>query len=89
MRAIALEVGSLVFEGVDEESNDYRLEGRSAWITVDGLTVYIHRTAAGVIVDIYPRSNEADDPALASCEAAFVEAPYPLDYEISGKEVTD
>jgi hypothetical protein len=71
MRAIAQEVGSLVFEGVDEESNDYRLEGRNAWISVDELSVYVHRTPEGVTVGIYRRNNEADAPALASCEAAF------------------
>jgi hypothetical protein len=86
MRAIAQEVGSLVFEGTDEDSNDYRLEGRSAWISVDGLSVYVHRTSEGVAVGIYPRNNEADDPALASCEAAFADVSCQLDCEVSGKE---
>jgi len=79
MRAIAQKVGSLVFEGADEDSNDYRLEGRSAWISVEELNVYVHRTSEGVAVDIYPRKNEADDPALASCEAAFADVSFPLD----------
>jgi hypothetical protein len=74
MRDIAQEPGSLVFEGVDDDSNDYRLEGRSAWISVDDLSVYVHRTSEGVAVDIYARNNEAEDPALASCEAGFADA---------------
>ena len=86
MRAMAQEAGSLVFEGEDEDSNDYRLEGSSAWISVDELSVYVHRTSEGVTVDIYPRRNEADDPALASCEAGFADAFCPLDGEALVKE---
>ena len=73
MRTIEQEAGSLVFEGVDEDSNDYRLKGRSAWISVDKLSVYVHRTSKGVAVDIYSQGNEANDPVLASCEAAFAD----------------
>lgn len=74
MRAMTQEAGSLVFEGEDEDSNDYRLEGSSAWISVNELSVYVHRTSEGVTVDIYPRKSKADDPALASCDAAFANA---------------
>jgi len=58
----------------DEGDNDYTLkeDQTSCWITVDNLSVYVHRTDEGVIADILPRKGEDGDP-IASCYAFFNE----------------
>lgn len=53
--------------------DDYTLDGRFAWITVEDMSVFVHRTEEGVIVDIFPRGKEVDDP-IASTYAYFGEA---------------
>jgi len=44
--------------------NDYTLKPghTSAWITVDSMSIYIHRTDTGVQVDILPLNNEMVEP---------------------------
>jgi hypothetical protein len=50
---------------VDYEMSD---EAPSCWIGVDGLSVYIYRTAKGVSVEVFKKGCE-DDPPL---DAIFV-----------------
>lgn len=56
----------------DTEDSDYILnkDFRSAWVTVDNLSVYISRTDEGVVVDLYPHGDENNDP-LGSTYAFF------------------
>jgi len=46
----------LMHDGED----DYTLEGRGVWITVNNLSVWIHRDDTGVSVDICPLHDEAN-----------------------------
>jgi len=65
-----IETGALTHN----QERDYTLkeDQTSCWITVDNLSVYVHRTDEGVIADILPRKGEAGDP-IASCYAFFTE----------------
>ena len=58
--------GSLVQDAPGE--NDYTLKAgeTSCWITVDDLSVYVVRTDEGVVVDIFPRWEEAEDPIAST-----------------------
>lgn len=69
------------------EGVDYTLhpEATSCWITVDNISVYIVRTDEGVVVDLYPKGREAEDPALAGTYAFFTEAED--DYEHEDRDV--
>lgn len=51
---------------------DYELVGESTWITVKNLSVYVKKTDEGVVVDIFNKGEEADEP-LASTYAFFNE----------------
>lgn len=64
---------------LQEDHSDYELQDgeRSVWVTVDNISVYIIRTDEGVVVDLYPRGREADDPTLGSTWALFAEADPP------------
>ena len=46
----------------EEKETDYTLVGSSCWITVETLSVYIHKTDEGVVVDVYPKNEETEDP---------------------------
>lgn len=76
--------GVLSVENNDESpATDYVLDPKanSCWITVDVFSIYIHRTDEGVVVDIFARRNEMDEPmastyaftneALPSCKECF------------------
>ena len=64
----------LRFEG----DNDYILEaktGKDVWIGIGPISVCVHVTDEGVVVDFWPNHNEADAPfSLASAYAFFQEA---------------
>lgn len=53
---------------------DYVLDCGNVWITVKHLSVRVHETDEGVVVDIWPLGREEDDDILASCYAFFAEA---------------
>jgi hypothetical protein len=64
-----------------DDETDYILRGKSTWITVHNLSVYIHRTDEGVVVDVYGHGgpagdspNESED-TLATTYAFFAEGP--------------
>lgn len=63
-----------------ENDNDYVLDegARSVWITVDNISVYIHRTDEGVVVDLYALGVE-DDECLGSTYAFNNEAQGVID----------
>lgn len=54
-------------------ATDFTLVGESAWITVNNLSVHIKKEHEGVVVDIYGRGSECDDP-IASTYAFYNEA---------------
>ena len=59
------------------EINDFVLKDNSCWIDVDNLTVYIHKTDEGVIVDIYGKKDGktlADEGPISSTYAFFNES---------------
>lgn len=58
-----------------EEATDYVLPDalNSVWITVDNISVYIHRESQGVAVDLYPLNDENSD-LLSGCYITFAEA---------------
>jgi hypothetical protein len=46
-----------------DSGGDYTLTpDNSCWITVDGFSVYIHRTDEGVVVDITAKGHEDETP---------------------------
>lgn len=47
---------------LDKYGEDYVLTGNSAWVTVGGISVYIKKTDEGVVVDLYERNSEMEDP---------------------------
>ena len=57
----------------DDCATDFTLVGESAWITVNNLSVHIKKEHEGVVVDIYGRGSECDDP-IASTYAFYNEA---------------
>jgi hypothetical protein len=76
-----------------ENDNDYVLDegARSVWITVDDISVYIHRTDEGVVVDLYALGVEADD-CLGSTYAFNDEAKALIDElesPVEGSVITD
>lgn len=59
---------------LDEETDAEMTPGaESTWVGVDDFSVYIKRTADGIVVDIYARGAE-DVDALASCYAFTADA---------------
>lgn len=58
---------------VNITDGDYVLADGAAWFTVKNLSIRIHTTDEGVVVDIYPLNAEADE-AIASTYAFFNEA---------------
>ncbi len=58
---------------VKNGDSDYTLKHQSAWITVGNLSVYINRTDEGVVVDIFKKERETDDP-ITGTYASFCEA---------------
>jgi len=53
-------------------SDDYVMTENSIWVTVENLSVYIHKTDEGVVVDIYPVGQEMDN-SIVSTYAFFNE----------------
>ena len=53
------------------EINDYVLNGNSIWIDVENLTLYIHKTDEGVVVDIYPKKTDLLDSEIIASTYAF------------------
>lgn len=60
---------------ISEGGNDYVLKKghRSAWITVDGISVYVVRGDEGVSVCLYSKGDE-DGDSIAETWATFGEA---------------
>jgi len=60
----------------DLTESDYTLpsEQNSVWITVENLSVYVHKTDEGVVVDILPRGDEMSE-SIASTYAFWTEVP--------------
>ena len=56
------------------DSNDYTLdpEAGSVWISVKNLSIWILPRPEGVLIQAYPRFDEADDPAI---DEIFVDYP--------------
>lgn len=54
--------------GID---NDYTLrdDHPSVWITVGTISVYVRRTDEGVVVKLFPKGDEAEDPPLDYAKA--------------------
>lgn len=48
------------------DGTDFTLVQDSAWITVKGFSVYLKKTDEGVVVDIYKRDGECDDPVAST-----------------------
>jgi len=69
----AIERAALLPHDPTECGSDFVLDGASAWITVDSLSVYIKREAEGVVVDVFPAGAEGTG-SLASTYAYFDEA---------------
>jgi len=42
-------------------SDEYTLDNISVWISVKKMSVYVHQTDEGVIVDVYALGHEDDD----------------------------
>jgi hypothetical protein len=55
------------------KDGDYVLTDGRAWFRIDNLAICIQKTDEGVVVDLYPHSEEACDP-IASTYAYFAEA---------------
>ena len=53
-----------------QDGSDYTLRPseNSAWITVDGFSVYVKREDDGVLVDIFGKAREGENP-IASTRA--------------------
>ena len=51
---------------------DLVLQEEPIWITVENLSVYVHKTNEGVVVDIFPLGDEMEDP-ITSTYAFFNE----------------
>jgi len=52
---------------------DYVLEDGCAWFEVENISIRIHKTDEGVVVDLYPKGRE-DEDAVASTYMYFSEA---------------
>jgi hypothetical protein len=72
---------------LDEETDAEMAPGaESTWVGVgDDFSVYIKRTADGVVVDIYARGAE-DCDALASCYAFTADAKFVYEEEAKKDE---
>lgn len=57
---------------------DYTLADGAAWFTIQNISIRIHATDEGVVVDLYPRELEMNPP-LTSAYAFFSEAENELD----------
>ena len=57
------------------EGNDYVLKPKEScvWVEVNNVSVWIRRTETGVVVQLFPKGNEAAVDALDSCSVSFVE----------------
>ena len=60
---------------VELTGEDYVLpkDQTGVWIRVDNISVWVHRSDEGVVVDLWPHQGEMDEP-LASTYAFFSEA---------------
>jgi hypothetical protein len=49
------------------------MKGRSCWITVNNLSVWLRRSdgAQGIVVEVYPKGHEAEATPLAGISALF------------------
>jgi hypothetical protein len=54
-----LELDNQDIESID--GNDYVLKGRSCWIKVENVAIYIRRTDEAVLVELYPNGDEGTD----------------------------
>lgn len=56
--------------------NDFEMKGRSCWITVNNLSVWLRRSdgAQGIVVEVYPKGHEAEATPLAGISALFSDA---------------
>tara|TARA_R110000765_G_C18739460_1_gene586509 strand:+ start:214 stop:429 length:216 start_codon:yes stop_codon:yes gene_type:complete len=65
---------ALVLDKEGDTATDYELneEYHSCWITVNNISVYIHRTDEGVAVNLYPVDRETED-SIAGTWASFAE----------------
>jgi len=57
--------------GLRKNGEDYVLV-QKAWIGVGTLSVYVHRTAEGIVVDVFRKGEEDGDP-ITSTYAYFGE----------------
>lgn len=56
-----------------DSPEEFTLFGDKVWITVEKLSIHIHKTDEGVVVDIWPLGCEDADGPVASTYAFFEE----------------
>lgn len=50
----------------DQDPSDYILTGKSCWVTVENVSVWIRKTDEGVLVEMYPHLGEMMPPIMSS-----------------------
>lgn len=53
------------------ECADFTLEGKSCWMSVNNLSVYIAKMPHGLRVEIYPKGNEHESSLIDCAQASF------------------